>query len=166
MTGWTTASSLQMLYIAWLVGAAAWDFARMRIPNLLTAAIAILALLNLAIDFGEVSWGAHLGAGAGLLLLGFVLFACGAIGGGDAKLLAVVGLWAGISDLPELLIVMAASGALLAFLLLPLRHLLWGLMSSTIGNRYPHLVPEGMVPGAGIPYGIAIAGGAILATLI
>ena len=41
----------------------------------------------------------HIAIGAVLLLVGFALFACGGLGGGDGKLMAVAGLWIGPHDL-------------------------------------------------------------------
>lgn len=62
----------------------------------------------------------HIAVGAGLLLVGFVLFALGGLGGGDGKLMAVAGLWVGPHDLTLFLIGLGLLSLCLAlFALLP-----------------------------------------------
>ena len=63
---------------------------------------------------------AHIAIGAVLLLVGFVLFAFGGLGGGDGKLMAVAGLWVGPHDLTLFLIGLGLLSLCLAlFALLP-----------------------------------------------
>jgi prepilin peptidase CpaA len=159
-------SSLEAIYCAWLIIAAGWDFARLRIPNLLTAGIAALAVAKLALDPENITWTSHLVAGGGLLLAGALLFARGLIGGGDAKLLAAVGLWVGLGRMPEMLGVMAMAGGLLAVVLIASRPFFWAFASSLPSSSVARFVPRGMEPGAGVPYGIAIALAGILVELI
>lgn len=62
----------------------------------------------------------HLATGAGLLVVGFVLFALGGLGGGDGKLMAAAGLWVGPHDLTLFLIGLGLLSLCLAlFALLP-----------------------------------------------
>ena len=80
---------------ALLLLAAGIDLRERRIPNWLTASIAIGGLLR--------GFMAHSGITPGMSLLGFgagfalplVLFMLNAVGGGDVKLLAAVGAWIG-----------------------------------------------------------------------
>jgi prepilin peptidase CpaA len=90
-----------------LTWAAAVDVRSRRIPNWLTFG---LVLAGLAQSF---TWARTVGpgdAGLGLLTgfgLTFVLFALGALGGGDVKLLAGVGAWLG--PMPALVVFAAAA---------------------------------------------------------
>lgn len=62
----------------------------------------------------------HIATGVGLLVVGFVLFAFGGLGGGDGKLMAVAGLWIGPHDLTLFLIGLGLLSLCLAlFALLP-----------------------------------------------
>lgn len=78
-----------------LTWAAAGDLRTRRIPNWLTLAIALTGLGQCLLDAGTVTAGQ---AGLGFLVglgLPFLLFAIGALGGGDVKLLAGIGIWVG-----------------------------------------------------------------------
>jgi prepilin peptidase CpaA len=129
-----------------LIVAAAGDVLSRRISNRL--------VLLLALAFFPAAWAAgmplmpmlvHAAAGLGLLALGFMLFSFGFMGGGDAKLLAGTGVWLGLESIVPFLTLTVIAGGLLAVILL-VRHL---------------LRPRGAKPS--VPYGYAIAAGAILA---
>ncbi len=101
---------------------------------------------------------AHGAVGAGLLAGGFVLFSFRCIGGGDAKLLAAAGLWFGLEGLASFLTMTVVAGGVLALVLLA-----WSLVSidaelrgSGLSRRIGWLKPS-------VPYGYAIAAGALLA---
>jgi prepilin peptidase CpaA len=99
------------LFPTLVVAAAIGDVLTMRIPNWLNAATA-LSVLPMAVLAGMpldvAQW--HLLGGAVLLVFGFALFARGYIGGGDAKLMAAVGLWIGWSALLPFVIVTSVGG--------------------------------------------------------
>jgi prepilin peptidase CpaA len=81
--------------LAMLTWAAAVDLRRRRIPNWLTLLIAATGLMQSLTAYPTISFG---GALLGLLTglgLTIVLFALGALGGGDVKLLAAAGSWIG-----------------------------------------------------------------------
>ena len=83
-----------------MIFAGAMDLFTMTIPNKISLAL-ITAFLILA-PFAGMGWyqfAMHLSAGALFLLIGFIMFACGLIGGGDAKILAVAGLWLGFEHI-------------------------------------------------------------------
>ncbi len=66
---------------------------------------------------------AHVLTGAVLLVVGFVLFAFGGLGGGDGKLMAAAGLWVGPYDMTFFLIGLGLfSLGLTLFALLPFEH--------------------------------------------
>ncbi len=92
------------------------------------------------------------------LVLGVGMFALGWIGGGDAKLFAASALWLGWpAVLPFLLWTSLAGGGLAVMLL-------W---SRKLAIHYPNLGPAWferlMLPGGDVPYGLAIAVGALIA---
>jgi prepilin peptidase CpaA len=103
-------------------------------------------------------------AGAALVLAGGVLlFERGLIGGGDVKLMAVAALWTGAGGLPRLLMLTALLGGGLALLFL-----------SPLGPRLTAVRESDPVPAGGgalrvgrtpIPYGVAIAGAALIVTI-
>jgi prepilin peptidase CpaA len=99
----------------------------------------------------------HLGAGASVLVIAFVLFSFGWIGGGDAKLAAATALWFGFNHLFDYLIYSSILGGALTLLLIqfrmfPLPHLL-------VGRDWIERLHR---RGGGIPYGIALAAAALL----
>src|ERR1700730_3390085 len=71
------------------------DVRTRRIPNALSLAIAILGVLRIILVDNPVSAGQTLAAGVALFAAAFLLFWRGAIGGGDAKLVAAMALLVG-----------------------------------------------------------------------
>jgi prepilin peptidase CpaA len=101
--------------------------------------------------------GMHLAAGCATLGVAFCLFACGWIGGGDAKLAAATALWFGFDQLlPYLFVASLLGGALtllvVQFRLFPLPRLLQGMSWVERLHRKD----------AGVPYGIALAAAALI----
>ena len=99
------------------------DLRTRRIPNSIPVALAgsfgLYAILGGAGPLSGV-W-LHLGLGALLLAIGFALYLTGGFGAGDAKLMAVAGLWAGPGDLSAFLLGLAACAFILSlFAALPL----------------------------------------------
>jgi prepilin peptidase CpaA len=90
--------SLLLQYIpllALLVTATVTDLRARRIPNWLSFAMILAGLLQSFLSVRTVTPGASaLGLLAGFALT-FILFALGALGGGDVKLMAGVGAWVG-----------------------------------------------------------------------
>jgi len=70
-----------------------WDLRRMRIPNWLNAALALLFVPVAAatLPLEAALW--RLGIATAVLLVGYALFAAGRMGGGDVKMLAAAALW-------------------------------------------------------------------------
>jgi prepilin peptidase CpaA len=133
-----------------MIAAGTGDVLTLRIPNWLNLFIAgCFLVLALAAGMPWGILGLHLAAGTGMLVLGALLLGLGLFGGGDAKLLASASLWIGVEGLLPFLFATSLAGGLLA---------LW-----IAGSR---LLPGARrtEPGrADVPYGFAIAAGAIVA---
>jgi prepilin peptidase CpaA len=134
-----------------LAFAAASDLRRLLIPDtcsvLLLAAFAAYALTGAAGD----AWPWHLVVGLAAFFAGTGLFAAGLLGGGDVKLFAAAGVWAGPQDIALLTLVMALSGGVLVLVVLA-RCLVLRAMAPA-GAELPSL------RGQPVPYGLAIAAG-------
>ncbi|MGE3770940.1 MAG: prepilin peptidase [Bdellovibrionales bacterium] len=100
------AASLTMLFIMWS------DIRQFRIPNIATALLLILGII-----FGFVTnnfdWLSHASAALILFIICFALFHYGLLGGGDTKLIPVVGFWVGFAYLLPFLLIMTGAGAVL-----------------------------------------------------
>jgi prepilin peptidase CpaA len=139
----------------------AWcDLGRRRIPN--AAVLAIAALYPVACLVGVLSgpWWAGVAAGGGVFVLGLCAFARSAVGGGDVKLAAALGLWAGCTDIAGFLLVTALAGAGLSILILasrnlPFSHYLSGPIVAGPQTRGRE------IPKESVPYGVALAAGGL-----
>ena len=69
----------------------------------------------------EIAW--HLAAGAAVLVLTFVMFSRGWVGGGDAKLAAATALWFGFAHLLDYLLYASIFGGVLTLALIQFRML-------------------------------------------
>ncbi len=154
---WLSGAGL-LLFAAALVWAAWSDLLRLRIPNPVVLAIAALYPLYVLSAPQPVDWpGALIVAGV-VLAVGFALFALRIIGGGDAKLLAVVALWAGPPLIVFLMLSTAIVGGLLAlFASTPLRMLLPYVAAAARVDA-----DVGQLVNTQIPYGVAIAAGGLI----
>ena len=143
-----------------VIVAALRDVTSYTIPN--GVSLALLALFPLA-AFGMglplSAIGLDLAVGAGALAAGMAMFALGWIGGGDAKLFAAAALWLGWPAVLTDLAVTGLAGGGLAVVLLALR-----------STHVRPFVPNGPAwfgrlaePGENVPYGVAIAVGALAA---
>jgi len=143
---------------ALLALAAGWDLASFTIPNFLSlsliAAFAVFAALT-AIPVSEI--GSHLAAGGLGLAGGFALFAFGFVGGGDAKLFAAVALWLGVPHLLDYVLIASLFGGGLALLLIGVRHV--PLPANAFAQPWIARLHD---PRSGIPYGVALAAGALV----
>ena len=99
----------------------------------------------------------HVGAAAAVLAVAFGCFAMGWIGGGDAKLAAAIALWFGFGHLLDYLVYASLIGGALTLLIVQFRH--WPLPSAVSGQPWLQRLHE---TNGGIPYGIALAAGALL----
>jgi prepilin peptidase CpaA len=141
-----------------LAVAAAWDLASFTIPNLLQGLL-LAAFLAFAMAAGltPAMLGAHALAGLIGLAAGFALFARGLIGGGDAKLFAMVALWLGFHDLLPYALLASLCGGGLTLSLLAMRR--WPLPATLARQDWILRLHDEK---SGIPYGVALAAGAFL----
>jgi prepilin peptidase CpaA len=125
-----------------------------RVSLVLVAGFALLAALG-GMSVADIL--AHVGAAACVLVVTFVLFARGWIGGGDAKLAASAALWLGFAHLAEYLLYASLLGGALTVLLIQFRAL--PLPRMLVGREWAECLHR---PGGGVPYGIALAVAALL----
>ena len=143
-----------------MIIAALSDVTSFTIPNRLSLGL-LAAFLPVVLTFGRPvgEIGLDLGVGALALVAGMAMFAAGWIGGGDAKLFAVAALWLGWPAVARFLVVTAIAGGGLALLLLNAR-------SAFVRSRLaggPGWLDRLTTPGGDVPYGVAIAAGALIA---
>ena len=151
--------TIRLLLFPGLVAfAASSDLFTMTISNKVSLALAGgFFILALAIGMGPSDMGIHAGAGAIVLVVAFVFFTLGWIGGGDAKLAAAISLWLGFDHLLQYLVNAALLGGVLTLLMINFRLLpLPGFML-----RWAWIVRLHQKD-AGVPYGIALAAAALL----
>lgn len=147
-----------LLFPALMAFAASSDLFTMTISNKVSLALAgAFLVMALLIGMSPAEIGMHAAAAAVVLVLAFVFFTRGWVGGGDAKLAAATSLWFGFDHLLEYLVDAALLGGLLTFLMINFRLLpLPAAMA-----RWPWLTRLHQ-KGAGVPYGIALAAAALL----
>jgi prepilin peptidase CpaA len=145
------------LFPALMAFAAASDLFTMTISNrvslLLIAGFLVLAPLT-GMSLTEI--GLHLGAGLAVLAVTFGCFAMGWVGGGDAKVAAAAALWFGFAHLLDFLVYASLFGGALTLLLLGFRQ--WPLPYPLVGQSW---LLRLHAKETGIPYGIALAMGAL-----
>lgn len=102
-----------------LLAVIAWfDVRERRVPNLLVVAIVALYALAAASSALAPTPLADLAVAAAFLGVGVALWMPGWLGGGDAKLLAALGLWAGPAHALDLAFAITVAGGLFAAVLL------------------------------------------------
>lgn len=164
---------ISLAFATLMVAGALFDIRDRKIPNRLTLA-GIAAGLVLALGPGGVGIvAALLGAGLGFLVA-LPLFALGAFGGGDAKLITAVGAFMGPAGLLNALLGTALIGGGMAV------YTTWrcGMLGRTIFNT-GQLVLSLLTAGhhgqrltirsegaVNIPYGVAIAAGSLIAWIL
>lgn len=153
-------AALLLIFPALVIVAALRDVTSYTIPNWISLVlIAAFGPAALACGLTPSAIGLQLGIGLAALVAGMVMFALGWIGGGDAKLFAAAGLWLGFPAVVTFLMVTAVTGGALAVGLLGLRSL-WLRPYVQSG---PAWFGRLATPGENVPYGFAIAAGALAA---
>jgi len=146
-----------LLFPALMAFAASSDLLTMTISNRLSLALAGgFFLLMIVTGMSLHAAGMHVAAAAVVLVVAFVFFSQGWIGGGDAKLAAATALWFGFDHLLDYLIYASLFGGVLTLAIIQFRKIPLPAM----------LARQGWIlrlheTDAGIPYGIALAAAAL-----
>lgn len=152
------------------IAAAAIDLRTRRVPNVLTAAIALVGLAIAAMGLGRVGiWLALAGClvGLALMLPGYLI---GAMGGGDVKLLAAVGTLLGPGATLRAFVASAIAGGLIAVVVAWRRGRLTATvtgaaaLAASVGSRIDEINDTGR--DNRFAYAPAIAVGVIVAALV
>jgi len=102
--------------LATVLVACIYDVSASRIPNVLTFTTATLAILFHAFTPDGAGLGpAMLGVAVGLAVF-FPLFALGAMGAGDVKLMAAIGGWIGVTSILYVALYASVAGGVLALI--------------------------------------------------
>jgi len=147
-----------VLFPALMAFAASSDLLTMTISNrvslILVGGFFVLAL---ATGMPAMDILVHIGAGSIVLVIAFVCFARGWIGGGDAKLAAATALWLGFDHLVTYLVYASLLGGALTLLLLQFR--MAPLPQALARQDWLQRLHS---KDSGVPYGIALAAAALL----
>ncbi|MDN5926856.1 MAG: prepilin peptidase [Hyphomicrobiales bacterium] len=143
-----------------MVFAAISDMLSMTIANRVSIVLAMTFAIVAPLTGMEWSaYGLHLAAGAAVLAVTFTLFAIGGMGGGDAKLLAATSVWMGFGmPLVEYLVYASVFGGVLTMAVLTYR-------SSAVHTFFGRnlFLRQFADDRKGVPYGIALGIGGLLA---
>jgi prepilin peptidase CpaA len=136
-----------------MVFSALADLFTMTIPN--RVSVVLIGAFFLLAAYLQLPWQfvvSHVACGVAILLLTFVLFHFGWIGGGDAKLAASTALWLGWDVLLDYGLAASIVGGILTVAVIALRR--YNLPSRLLSYRFIALWAD---KGNGVPYGIALA---------
>jgi prepilin peptidase CpaA len=147
-----------LLFPALMAFAASSDLFTMTISNRLSLALTGgFFLLALITGMSLATLGMHLAAATLVLVIAFIFFSQGWIGGGDAKLAAATALWFGFAHLLDYLLYASLFGGVMTVLLLQFRRLMLPQMLAR--HQWIARLHDA---GAGVPYGIALAAAALI----
>lgn len=145
------------LLAAVLTLAAIQDAAQLRISNLFPMGLILLGALAMILSGLRVDYWQNLLVFTLLIGFGTMLFAAGKMGGGDVKLFAAIGLWVDLTGALTLIASIFIAGGVLALLLITARTM----VPAQVGESVKIMQKR-----AGIPYGVAIAAGAMIAATL
>ena len=146
-----------MIFAGTMLTAAAKDATSMTIPNWIS--LAVIAGFFIVIPFvwqGLDTFITHLLVGLSFFSVGFAMFAFGWLGGGDAKLMAATALWWQWDEAVIYIFYTTMLGGALAILLVFGRRFI---PSSVLTADWAHHLFKDEKK---MPYGLALAGGALL----
>ncbi|GGB86150.1 hypothetical protein GCM10011494_00540 [Novosphingobium endophyticum] len=136
------------LYAGWS------DAFERRISNWLCLLTVAAGLIVAVVTGGVAELGSHALHSAAALVIGMVLFRFGMVGGGDAKFYAACAAWFAWPDAPRLLLAVSISGLVLFVAWFTIRRIMRKPVRAKSENNFDKL-----------PYGIAIATGAVIVAL-
>jgi len=138
--------------------AGSMDLVTMTIPNRISIFLLVaFAVLAPFVGLTPMQFAGHIASGAAMLAIGVFMFARGWIGGGDAKIFAIVALWFGFEFLGDFALLSSVAGGFLTLGLLVFRRL--PLPDFAASQEWLVRLHR---PGGGVPYGIAMAAAALM----
>jgi prepilin peptidase CpaA len=153
------ADAIRLLLFPALMAFAAWsDLLTMTISNRISL-ILVGGFFALAIWSGMplADMGLHVAAASAVLVVTFIFFARGWIGGGDAKLAAATALWLGFDQLLNYLIIASLLGGVLTLIIMRFRLMpLPKVLADQEWAKRLHRMDSG------VPYGVALAIAALM----
>jgi prepilin peptidase CpaA len=160
---------LAAAYLGLLGAAVVFDVRFRRIPNAIAATIAVGGVAAQVAYHGWLAGLVGLGGGLGIIILLWLPWTQGGLGGGDVKLAGAAAAWFGLASLPVYVLTGALAGGIVALICYALsRSQARGVIRSNLGlaallRAWPVVGPggEGRVS---VPYAVAIATGALCAT--
>jgi len=151
---------LLLIFPVLVIVAGLRDAATYTIPNWISVALAVaFPFAAVALDLPMHTILVQLGVGALALVAGIAMYSVKWIGGGDAKLFAAAALWIGWPSTVLFLGMTGVAGGVLAVTLLGLRSAMVRPFMPAGPGWFARLVE----PGQKVPYGMAIAAGALMA---
>ncbi len=142
-----------------MVAAGVSDLMTMRISNRISVGlIVVFAAFAAWIGLDWSTVGMHVLTALAVLALGFAAFSFGWMGGGDAKMATAIALWFGPFHTAQFLLVSSVFGGVLTLLLLGARNMP---LPQQTASSFPWIARLHDAK-AGIPYGIALAAGALI----
>ena len=142
-----------------VIAAGLSDLTTMKIPNWISGLL-ILGFFPAAFMVGlpPMTVAIHFGLAVIALFIGMGLFAMRVIGGGDAKLMAAACLWLGVAGSGMFILWTAVAGGAFCLVLIFARSQLRPYVQGA-----PDWIDSLLEPKGDIPYGVAIAVGALMA---
>lgn len=134
--------------------AAAIDVRVRRIPNVLTAALALVALA-VHVPHGAIDVLTALAAFCAAFALGAMAFSAGWFGGGDVKLISACAAVVGMQHVVMLLSCIGMTGGVVVIAYVLRKRML----RTTIASTFGALSGRAPISNLSVPYGIAIAAG-------
>ena len=150
-----------------LLIAVIWDVRERRIPNAVCGAIAVSGIGVQYWDAGSLAAIAALAVGVGTIAALMVFWRSGGIGGGDVKLAGAVAVWVGPGSLLTYWLAAALAGGLVAAICFLAsrravrREIRDNLTLAALHQMMPDVAPTAAVGRVSVPYGVAIALGAV-----
>ncbi len=152
---------LLAVFPAGVIAAAVKDATCFTIPNWISGLLALAFVpVALVVHLPLSAVGLCAASGVAALIAGMGMFAMGWCGGGDAKLLAASALWLGWPAVLTLILATGLAGGALSLALIAARNS--GPFAAFAG-RGPAWIGRLLTPTEDIPYGLAIAVGALAA---
>ena len=137
------------------------DLTTMTIPNWISVLLIVTFFpVAFAVGLELPAIAAHVGVALLALFIGAGMFALNWIGGGDAKLMAASCLWLGVTGSGMFLLWTGIAGGLFCLALIAGR---FYARPYVMNGGAPGWIVQLMAPKGDIPYGVAIAAGALMA---